>query len=119
MRFEITKVWTSCLTAAAESACSNWMTDSIGSKLTSWRYFMATSLAWAIRRDDDGLHLLELDEFGMARLGVGQRPVLVAAVPGGDDRSVAARHLEQAQRLDLQGGVEQDFQVVQQHHVAG
>src|SRR5437879_1437358 len=85
IRFEITNVWTSCRTAAIELACSSWMTDSIGSNLTRSLYFMATpSVVCAFAcRDDHRLGLLELDEFRMARFGVGQCPIPVAGVPGG------------------------------------
>src|SRR2546430_15321166 len=89
MRCEITNVWISCRTAAGESACSSWMTDSMGSNLTRSLYFMATLTPSAggagADRDDDGLGLFALDELRMARFGVGQCPLLVTPVPGGDD----------------------------------
>ena len=62
---------------------------------------------------------LNCDELGMPRLGVGQGPVPERAVPGGDERPVAARIQKEPKRLDFQSGVEQDFQVVEQHDLGG
>src|ERR1019366_5308412 len=85
MPFEITNVWTSCRTAAAEFACSSWITDSIGSNLTRSLYFMATftpSVGCARADcDDDGLCLFELDELRMNGFGVDQCPIPEAAIP--------------------------------------
>ena len=39
--------------------------------------------------------LFQLEELRMTGFGVGQCPIPVAAVPGGDDGAVTARHLEQ------------------------
>src|SRR5262249_31708450 len=115
--FEITKVWTSWRTASAEFACSSWMTDSIGSNLTRSLYFMAVPSVGCTfaSRNDDGFCLLELHEFRVAGFGIDQRSVFPGAVPRGDDGSVTARYLEQTQGFDLQGGVEKDFEVVEQH----
>src|SRR5438093_4099454 len=93
MRFEITNVWTSCRTASGESACSSWMTDSIGSNLTSSLYFMATRSALLrfarADRNDDGIGVFQLRELRVPRLGIGQRPALVGPVPRGDNGPVA------------------------------
>src|SRR5690606_8162186 len=118
MRFEITNVWTSCRTAAGEFACSSWMTDSIGSNVTRSLYFMAPFLRLLCLaradRDNDGIGLLELVELRMPRLGIDQCAVSKAAVPRGNDCAVATRNLEQPQRFNLQGGIEQNLHVVQQ-----
>src|ERR1017187_5901857 len=106
MRFETTNVWTSCRTAAGESACSSWITVSIGSKCTRSLYFMIPSIGGGIADYDDGINFLELNKFGMAWFGIGQRSADVGAAPRDDDGAVAARYLEQTQRLDLQSGVE-------------
>src|ERR1039458_1716890 len=105
-RFETTNVWTSCRTAAGESACSSWITVSIGSKCTRSLYFMIPSIGGIADRNDNCINFLELNKFGMARFGVDQRSADVGAAPGGDNGAVAARYLEQAQRLDFQAGVE-------------
>src|SRR4051794_10165867 len=98
IRFEMTNVLTSCRTAAGESACSSWMTDSMGSNLTKSLYFMAayTPLVVGARanRDDDGLCLLELNELWVCGFSIGQCAVLKGAVPGSNYCSIAARHLK-------------------------
>src|SRR5260370_1165583 len=74
-----------------------------------------------VRLDGDykSFDLLILDEFGMAGLGVGQSTVLVSAIPRGHQGLVAAGTLKKPEWDDLQAGVEQDFQIVQQDDVAG
>jgi|GEM_PF-4205453 len=70
-------------------------------------------------RDDNGFRLFELDEFRMTGFSVDQCPNLKTTVLRSDDGAISVQHLEQPQWLKLQSGVEQNFQIVQQHHVAG
>src|SRR5438094_351578 len=103
MPVETTNVWTSCRTAAGESACSSWITDSIGSKCTRSLYFMLTmvsSIGGEIaHRNHDCINFFELDELRMAGFGVGQRSADVGAAPRSHDGAIAARYLKQPQRF--------------------
>src|SRR6266850_3525628 len=122
IRSEITNVWTSCRTAAGESACSSWMTVSMGSNLTRSLYLMATfvpsTFHACVECYDGSLDMIELDELRVAGFRIGQPRILKVSIPRGDNSSVAARHLEQTDRIDLQAGVEKDLQVVQEYDFA-
>src|ERR1700736_4642336 len=87
--FETTNVWTSCRTAAGESACSSWITDSIGSKCTRSLYFIISSIGGSSAdRNDYCINFLELNELWMPWFGIRQCSADVGATPCGDDGAV-------------------------------
>ena len=63
--------------------------------------------------------LLELRELGMPRLGIRERSVPIAAVPGDHRGVIPTATLQQPKHVQLQAAIKEDFHVVEYSHLGG